>query len=233
MSQLMLQLTSLGAEWVMWLLIALSFVSVALIIERWIFFYTRKVDVDQLSLGLSDALRTHDIDRAKKVVSGSKAIECVVVLSGLNAMNRGVHGVAEIMHSTKARERLRLEAYLPFLGTLGNNAPFVGLLGTVIGIIRASLDLSAAQAAKQAGASAVMAGVFEALVATAVGLCVALPAVVAYNTYQRRGQKSLLQVDVLAHLLISYMKPRSEGLVPSAPIATLASSLPPKLPQGA
>ena len=75
------------------------------------------------------------------------------------------------------------------LATLGNNAPFIGLLGTVLGIIKASQDLAAAQAAKQMGTAAVMSGVFEALVATAVGLFVAIPAVIAYNFFQRRVRR--------------------------------------------
>ena len=70
------------------------------------------------------------------------------------------------------------------LGTLGNNAPFIGLFGTVLGIIRAFADLAAHPAAV-AGASTVMAGISEALVATAVGLFVAIPAVLAYNIFQR------------------------------------------------
>jgi biopolymer transport protein ExbB len=221
MTDLMLRFTAVGAEWVLWLLAGLSFVSVMFIIERTIYFRLRKVDIDSLTEKLTAAFRAADVEQAKKVVRGSRAIECVVIAAGLNEVHRGIHAVSETLHSTKARERLRLEAYLPILGTLGNNAPFIGLLGTVIGIIKASTDLAQAQAAKQAAASAVMGGIFEALVATAVGLFVALPAVVAFNLFQRRARKSLIQVDVLAHLLLSFMKPEA------------ATARPPKVPQGA
>lgn len=225
MTELMLKFTGVGAEWVMWLLALLSFVSVTLMIERSIYFLTRRVDVDALGEKLSAALRTGDLAQAQRLVEGSRAIECVVIAAGLSAVHRGLHGVAETMHSAKARERIKLEAYLPILATLGNNAPFIGLLGTVIGIINASSALAAAQAAKQAGASAVMGSIFEALVATAVGLFVALPAVVAFNYFQRKARNSLLRTDVLAHLLISYMKPKADSPSP-------APAMPPKIPQG-
>ncbi len=239
MTDIMLRATAVGAEWVMWLLAFLSVVSITLIFERVLYFRSRKVNIDRLSEELRDALRAGDVERAKGVVRDSRSIECVVVTAGLSAVPRGLHAVAETMHSVKARERLRLEAYLPVLGTLGNNAPFIGLLGTVIGIIRASMDMAEAQAAKQAAASAVMSGIFEALVATAVGLFVALPAVMAFNYFQRQVKSSLLRVDVLAHLLISYIKPKAEGIVaaPKSAVATpktdVAVATPPHHPQGA
>jgi biopolymer transport protein ExbB len=121
-------------------------------------------------------------------------------------VHRGIEAVSEAMLCAKARERMGMEAYLYILGTLGNNAPFVGLFGTVIGIIRASVDLARAQAARQAGGAAVMSGVFEALVATAVGLLVALPAVFAFNFFQRRVRLRLLQTDAMAHLVLSFLK---------------------------
>ena len=81
-----------------------------------------------------------------------------------------------------AGQRQKLDQGLVVLGTLGNNAPFIGLFGTVIGIIKAFHDLASAP---QGGPSVVMSGISEALVATAVGLMVAIPAVIAYNTFQR------------------------------------------------
>jgi biopolymer transport protein ExbB len=92
------------------------------------------------------------------------------------------------------------------LGTLGNNTPFIGLFGTVLGIIKASHDLTASQATGGQAANAVMAGVFEALVATAVGLLVAIPAVVAYNVFQRRVRAAMSGVDALAHAILSELR---------------------------
>ena len=93
------------------------------------------------------------------------------------------------MAAVKARLRLELERHLGILGTLGNNAPFIGLFGTVLGIIKAFADL--AQQPGRRGAAAVMAGISEALVATAVGLLVAIPAVVAFNIFQGRVRRTM------------------------------------------
>ena len=84
-----------------------------------------------------------------------------------------------------ARERPRTSASSRSSGTLGNNAPFVGLFGTVLGIIKAFHDLGATGAKGAAIQQTVMAGISEALVATAVGLAVAIPAVVAFNVFNR------------------------------------------------
>src|SRR4029078_7538172 len=101
------------------------------------------------------------------------------------------------------REKLRLERNLTFLATLGSNAPLIGLFGTVLGIITASHGLAANQAG---GPSVVMAGISEALVATAVGLMVAIPAVVAFNYFNRRVRTSMTQVDWMSHLALAEVK---------------------------
>ena len=113
---------------------------------------------------------------------------------------RGADAVSEAMASAKSRLRLDLERNLGVLGTLGNNAPFIGLFGTVLGIIKAFADLARNQGG---GAAAVMAGISEALVATAVGLLVAIPAVVAFNYFQGRVRRALGRVDAMAHLILS------------------------------
>jgi biopolymer transport protein ExbB len=106
-----------------------------------------------------------------------------------------------------AREHIRLERRLAFLGTLGNNAPFIGLFGTVLGIIRAFHDLSLDS---QGSSSVVMAGISEALVATAVGLFVALPAVMFFNYYQRQVDRLLSITESLAQGILAGM-PRGEA----------------------
>jgi biopolymer transport protein ExbB len=105
------------------------------------------------------------------------------------------------MLSAKARMRPALDANLSILATIGSNAPFVGLLGTVLGIIKAAHEMNVAAGGHDP--SAVMSGVFEALVATAVGLFVAIPAVVAYNLFERKVRTRLAGVDALAHLLLA------------------------------
>ena len=207
LTEVVVKFTSLGSEWVMWVLVLLSIISVTVMIERALFFRRHRLDADQLIGALERHLRTGDVSAAARLVDNSRAIECVVAAAGLSYYTRSVNAVSEAMQSAKASEKLKLEAYLSVLATLGNNSPFIGLLGTVLGIIKASQDLATAQAAKQVGTAAVMSGVFEALVATAVGLFVAIPAVIAYNYFQRRVRLSLGRVDAIAHLLLALHRP--------------------------
>ena len=109
------------------------------------------------------------------------------------------------MASVKSRERMSLEKRLGVLGTLGNNAPFIGLFGTVLGIIRSFADLAQNQGG---GAAVVMRGISEALVATAVGLLVAIPAVIAYNIFQGRVRRTMGRIDTMAHLILSSHRQR-------------------------
>jgi biopolymer transport protein ExbB len=196
-------ITQIGAEWVMWVLVGLSVISVAVMLERAIFFLARRVKFESFASRLETLLKAGDLTEAARLAKSSRAPECVVAAAGVAQFKRSSEAISEAMQSAKARERTRFEAYLTVLATLGNNAPFVGLLGTVLGIIKASSDLAAAQAAKEAAAGAVMAGVFEALVATAVGLFVAIPAVVAYNFFQRAVRKRMGQADSIAHMILA------------------------------
>jgi len=112
------------------------------------------------------------------------------------------------MASATALQRMRLERRLAFLGTLGNNAPFIGLLGTVIGIVQAFEKLQNAGAGGGASGPAtdVMGAIAEALVATAIGLVVAIPAVAAFNYFQRRIRATLANSEALTHILLAYAK---------------------------
>jgi biopolymer transport protein ExbB len=204
-----LAFTLLGAEWVLWLLIGLSIISFAIMIERAYYFLTHTVDVDSLSADLRRLLAKGSVADARSRVKGEDSAETTVVAAGLDEVERGVDAVAEAMVGQKARERMRLERNLAFLGTLGNNAPFIGLFGTVLGIIRAFHDLSGNQAG---GVAVVMAGISEALVATAVGLMVAIPAVVGFNYFNRRVRQTLANVDALAHVVLAQLK--GEGDAP-------------------
>ena len=179
--QRLLAFTLLGAGWVLWLLVALSVLSVAVMLERGLYFGQRR-----MSKRFPELLRLcqdGSLDKAAQLAAGD-AMEAEVVRVAARVAGSGQEAVEKAVASTIDRRRLEYERWLFVLGTLGNNAPFIGLFGTVLGIIRAFADLAAHPAAA-AGASTVMTGISEALVATAVGLFVAIPAVLAYNIYQR------------------------------------------------
>jgi biopolymer transport protein ExbB len=212
LTEKLLAFTLLGAEWVLWLLLALSVVSIGIMIERLMFFAMSRVGNFNELLAMLEA---GDLDGARKSVEGISGMEAEVVRQGVNAAPRGPEAVEEIMAAAMARKRIDYERRLAFLGTLGNNAPFVGLFGTVLGIIRAFADLASAP---RGGAAAVMAGISEALVATAVGLFVALPAVVAFNGFQRWLRRVSNRSEALGHALEATLRTRhSEPRVVSKP----------------
>jgi biopolymer transport protein ExbB len=196
----LLTFTLFGSEWVLWLLIFLSVLSVAVMVERGIAMSGRLRDFDSVSDKLHKTLASGDLKVARALLGEGRSPEARVALVGLDELPRGTTAAVEAMASTRARERLMLEKHLGILGTLGNNAPFIGLFGTVLGIIKAFADLAKNQGG---GAAVVMAGIADALVATAVGLLVALPAVVAFNIFQGRIRRTMGRIDTLAHLILT------------------------------
>ena len=219
LTERILGFTLLGSEWVLWLLIGLSVVSVAIMVERAIFLRARG-DGDALARELSTLLKGGDVEGARQALAGRTAPAAAVAAAGLDHFDRGATSVGEAMAGAKARLRIDMERNLGVLGTLGNNAPFIGLFGTVLGIIKAFADLSRNQTG---GAAAVMSGISEALVATAVGLIVAIPAVIAFNFFQGKVRKTISRVDAIAHLVLATI-PENDNSVTAPDIRTKAKS---------
>jgi len=210
-----------GAGWVLWLLVVLSVASFAIIVERAIFFRKRGGDLRVLADGLDRSLSQGKVDEAIEELKRSDSVAAGIAASGLRLAHLGPEAVEKAMQSAAALERGRLEARLAYLATLGNNAPFVGLFGTVIGIIRAFEELGhvapghgGAAAAAQVASQGVMTGIAEALVTTAVGIAVALPAVAAYNYLQRRVTSLLGGAEVLDNLVLAYLSGEPPPAVP-------------------
>ena len=224
------RLAMVGAEWVMWILVALSVFSIAIMLERGRFYWTLSDNLEQLAEDLRNFLRGNDYEGAKQRLAKSNSPAATIALAGLNEADRGADAASEAMAGASARARLGLERNLAFLGTVGNNAPFIGLLGTVIGIIQAfdalKTNQSAAAATARAGDAAqalasaqqtlgatgrVMGTIAEALVATAIGLFVAIPAVAAFNYFQRKVRSIISSGDTLSHVVLAHL--RGHGVV--------------------
>ena len=197
----LLGMTLLGTEWVLWLLLFSSVVSVAVMIERFMFFQKLKIDFRGFSRELTDHLNEGDAQAAIRLCESSPSMESQVALVGLRNQDKGPQAMEGSMDSFLVGEKQTLDKGLVILGTLGNNAPFVGLFGTVLGIIQAFNDLAANP---QGGPSVVMGGISEALVATAVGLLVAIPAVIAYNLFGRAVKRHLANAQAISKTLMTY-----------------------------
>jgi biopolymer transport protein ExbB/TolQ len=202
-----------GAAWVLWLLFALSVGSVAVALERLLVFRRTEGDVDWLVPELRKLLRGDDVQRATQLLADNACVQARVVYAGLAEAEFGAAAAEEAMAAAIGLERRRLEKRLLFLGTVGNNAPFVGLLGTVIGVVGAFEALGKPQALSGALAAAsglaserVMSTIAEALVATAVGLVVAIPAVAVFNYFQGRVNAAIGDAQTLGHVLLSHLR---------------------------
>jgi biopolymer transport protein ExbB/TolQ len=191
-----------GSTWVLYLLLGLSMAAVAVMLERlWFFLQERRprgVIEDALA-----ALRSSGAGAALAKLTKARSMEVVVARACLSHAADGIASVEERKEGAIEQERARYERRLAFLGTLGNNAPFIGLFGTVLGIIRAFHDLAGSSLQ---GTQAVMAGIAEALVATGVGLLVALPAVATYNAFTRHIERATSAAEVLAHEILATLK---------------------------
>jgi biopolymer transport protein ExbB len=204
-----LKVTNFGAEFILWLLIILFTLEIAIMIERAMFYRKYQLDLNAFNKSYKNLLFSNKIDELKKELEGNVTFESHALLEGLNVIDRGYASVEEAIEGAKGENRIALERNLTILGTLGSNTPFIGLFGTVVGIIKAFKDLASASKGGDMlknGQGAVMAGISEALVATGVGLLVAIPAVIAFNYFMRKVKVINYNTDVLSSVLMSYLK---------------------------
>lgn len=190
-------------EVTLWLLILLSILSIAFILER--FFTLSKVRAKSavVSDRVREILASNNLAELEDLGKERESLEGRALSYGLrHVREKGQAGLEEIFTSYAAIERPVLERYLGFLATVGSNAPFIGLLGTVFGI----MDAFRGMAQSQGDAKAVMIGISQALLATAVGLIVAIPAVIAYNYFQKQVKGILLNLESVKDLCLAYAK---------------------------
>jgi biopolymer transport protein ExbB len=196
----------------MWLLVGISVIALAIILERAYYFFATNEEFSKLLGSLLGKLKDNDVDGAKSAMRASRSVEAQVALAGLESVDDGPSSAEERMNKQQTLSKLSMERNLAFLGTVGNNAPFVGLLGTVIGIIRAFQELNQSQGQVSAG---LMAEIGEALVATAIGLLVALPAVAAFNTFQRIIKTRATRADAMGREVLAFMKSKKRDAAPA------------------
>jgi biopolymer transport protein ExbB/biopolymer transport protein TolQ len=200
----LLQVALVGSTWVLYLLAFLSVVSIGAMFERWLFFRRHRDDADALKARLSASLLAGEPNEARDALTRSPTIEARVLDRAWVWWSGGAEAFEAAFESEWAGAQKDLERGSGLLGTLGNNAPFIGLFGTVLGVIEAFHELSAG--ASKAAMGNVMSGIAEALVATGVGLFVALPAVVAYNVIQTRIGAIESSARALSKLVTAYLK---------------------------
>lgn len=196
-----------GAEWVMYLLILCSIISVSIIFERISYYAKLKGDFGTFIQGLTERLNSNDsLEKTAAWCSGHTLLEARVAAIGLERAKDNLRSIEESMNATMIAAKLKLERGLTVLATLANNTPFIGLFGTIIGIIQAFHALGSSNS----GPETVMAAIAEALVATAVGILVAIPAVMAFNFFSRVIKIKMSNCETAARILVTYFG-RSTG----------------------
>lgn len=194
----------LADQVVLWMLLLLSVVSIGMILER--YFALKKVSADsqRVRSRIKLALQSNSIEDVEDLAKDPSSLEGRVAGYALKHMREsGSKGLEEIFNTFALIERPELEKFLGFLATVGSNAPYVGLFGTVLGIMKAFNDLATAP---EAGQQTVMAGISMALVATAAGLFVAIPAVAFYNYYSKQVRSIFHNLESVKELCLAYAK---------------------------
>ena len=192
-----------GHEVTLWVLILLSVLSVAFILERWMTLRQAKKSSTTTLHRIHETLQSNSLNEIETLSLDRETLEGRALAYGLrHVKENGAQGLEEVFDSYSLVERPHMEKYLNFLATVGSNAPFIGLLGTVFGIMDAFRGL----ATSQGDASSVMLGISKALVATAIGLLVAIPAVIAYNYFQKQVKSIFQSLQAVRDLCLAYAK---------------------------
>jgi len=191
------------------LLAVCSVIGLTLIVERALYFWRIKIEPEATLLRIRASVLAGRIEEALSILGDVKGNPVLAVIAaGVRSSLLPKEQAAEMMRVCQLKQKAAMEKHLVVLGTLGNTAPFIGLLGTVLGIIQAFHDLAGAQAAAN-GANVVAVGIAEALVATAAGLSVAIPSVVFYNVFLKQAKAVLTEMDVASSEVLALLSPQA------------------------
>jgi len=188
----------LGARGVMIILLILSIWSVAIMIDR------RQVFKRELGPSRIDELKkiigAKNWDLLKSWAESNPSYVAGAILSAMNSESKDGEVIDRAVQSYFTEQKLKLEKGLNLLATLAANAAFIGLLGTVMGIIQSFGILSSQQGSAM---NAVMFGLAEALVTTAIGIFVAVPAAIGYNLFSQRLRNAQLEASAVRDLYVA------------------------------
>lgn len=201
-------LSQSGAQVILVILILLSIFSLCAILERWYTLSRIKNRSQRIRLRIREALQSNNFDELEVMSHDKETLEGRALGYGMRFVKQsGSNGLEAVFSTFAMTEKPQLEKFLTFLASVGSNGPFIGLLGTVFGIMKAFNDLSASQ---NEAAQSVMRGIAEALVSTAVGLIVAIPAVIAYNYFQKQVKQTLQGIEMVRDLCVVYAKQKGK-----------------------
>ena len=186
-----------------YLLILCSVISIGVIIER-VIYYKRQSKISRVDIlgHVSQELAGHKLSNAVAYCKDIDTPMARVALAGLNLSGHDEKLIANAMDREITVETITLERFTGLVGSIGGTAVYIGLLGTVIGIMRAFSDISKTGSS---GMDVVTVGIAEALICTAAGLLVAIPAVLSYNWFTRKIDNFVVDMELTASELVDLM----------------------------
>ena len=186
------------------ILVIMSVLSVGMIFER--FLALKKISENSALIRqkIKTALSDNNLAGFEDLAKDTSILEGRAAAQALRHLKEsGLAGFEEVFNTFMLNEKPELEKYLAPLATIASNAPFIGLLGTVLGIMKAFNDLAQST---DAGQQTVMAGISIALIATAAGLFVAIPAGIFYNYYTRKVKGIYTNLESVKEMGLAYAK---------------------------
>ncbi|MEM6990999.1 MAG: MotA/TolQ/ExbB proton channel family protein [Myxococcota bacterium] len=206
-----LQFALTGSEWVLWVLVALSGVALTVAVERFLRFRRAAAGQHELRGKAESAwgrivgggsTPDEELEYLASQARGSSGPAATMLAAVGAARREGVEAVQRIVAAARMQERRALERYLDVLGTIGSNAPFIGLFGTVLEILRVFNFIGNDGMGNASQSQAIMSGISEALVATGIGLLVAIPAVVGFNAFTRWLDSICTEADEIVEIAL-------------------------------
>ncbi len=199
-----------GGEWVIYILILCSVLSIAVMIERGMILFKERKEIRVVKSILDQSFERGALEKTSEDLKNLSGVSAQVLKAGLARVSSGIEPMEESIAAAVMDQRRRIDVRMVVLNTLGNNAVYIGLFGTVLGVIKAFRDLAQESGA---GPEVVMQGLSEALIATAVGLLVAIPCVIAYNVLQKQIKDIFSETDSMTHQILASLKSenRSRG----------------------
>ena len=200
----LLSISSAAHEVVLWFLIILSVFSLTIMLDRFFFLKSFLSETSLILNEMIEALESGRNSHMKLVYDKYALLPAGKLLQKAweHIIDKRERGLEEMMNSHLLALKPKMENRLSFLATLGSNAPFIGLLGTIFGVMEAFEALGS----ESGSAAVVMVGISKALVATAVGLIVAIPAITAYNFLQKRLKMTFYHLESMKETLLSFAK---------------------------
>jgi biopolymer transport protein ExbB len=193
----------LRTSFTLWILIACSILALAVMTERLWYFWRIKIDANWFAHQVKQLIQARKDEEVAALCEKYPVPIANLFKSILSSGGQDKEAMEELAMKVQLEEKMRAERYLGILGTLGSMTPFIGLFGTVVGIIRAFHQLSVGNAA--GGASVVAAGISEALVATAAGLLVAIPCIVLFNYFSGQVRRVVGELEIATRDFIVFI----------------------------